>query len=276
MAAIKGYPPYRITRLAPRVVCRNVGSATWRGFLGTDPSAAVVCDKFIAHGTTSGDVECAVTDAVDTEVRDRVGAAATAAKLAAGDNSDGAEVLGARAGDGEGHGTAVGETDSEALALVDAEVVLDGLPHGVDERDVLAAGVAPAVVQALRRDENGAFVRHPLLPVVGPQGTVAAPARDVVHGSADPVKGEDEPVRLASVVPARYADNILPGLAIDGDRLGSRRQSWCLAAARRVGCHCMDWGVETRVCSVCIVLWLVVWVPKHDCRAQEQRSDERR
>ena len=72
-----------------------------------------------------------------------------------------AQEVGELAGDGLGHHAAVAHPGGEVAGLVDAEVGLQPGEHGLDEVDVLAAGVGPAVliacvgarVEPLRDDE---------------------------------------------------------------------------------------------------------------------------
>lgn len=188
MTAIVRRPLDRIARFTAGGVCRDVRSATGLGFLGASHGrATVVFNEAIAQSPATGDGESAVADTVNAKVGDRIVAAVAARQDAAGNNGDGAEVFGTRAGNGIGHRGAVRETYRKALVLVDAQAGINVLVHGVDELDTLAAGVGPAVSDSLRRHEDGRFIGFHLQAKVGPRQAGSAAACHLVHGSAYPV-----------------------------------------------------------------------------------------
>lgn len=126
--------------------------------------AAVVLNEGVGELDTAADGEDVVADTVDAEVGDGVLAAFAAGDQTAGDGRDGAEVASLGASDGVGHAAAVGEASGEALSLVDAKVGLDLLDDGLDEGDVTATLVGPAIVdtvgggrrwQSPRRERQG-------------------------------------------------------------------------------------------------------------------------
>lgn len=209
---------------AARVLRLDVRQASLGGLAGALRLAPVVADEAVAEGAPAGDRGDAVADAVDAQVRHGAVAAAAAGHLPAGDDGDGAEPVGGRAGQRVRHGAAEAEAHGEALPLVDAEAVLDVRDDRVDEVDVRAAAVAPAVAVALRRDEDGRVVREALQAVVVPDARLnGAPGVDVGHVAAEPVEAEDEAVGPAWAVVVGEADGELA--AVDGVRAAGQAGS---------------------------------------------------
>lgn len=159
--------------------------------------AAVVGDEGVGQLDAAADGEDVVAHAVDAEVGDRVIAAVAAADQTAGDGGDGAEFTGASASDGVGHAAAVGETGGEAGALVDAKVGLDLLDDGVDKLDVGTALVGPAIVDAVRGDEDGRSLGESIKAV---PRLHAVAVHDIAHGTTEPVEAKDKAIRLAGVI----------------------------------------------------------------------------
>jgi hypothetical protein len=83
---------------------------------------------------------------VQSEVGDRLGAAAASADLRAGDDGDGPEHRRPGAGERIAHAAAPAEARREALCRVDTQVRVEPPDDVVDEGDVFPAGVGPAVV----------------------------------------------------------------------------------------------------------------------------------
>ncbi|AXE84119.1 hypothetical protein C1703_03835 [Streptomyces sp. Go-475] len=206
-------------------------SAARRGLARALGGAAVVADERVAQGPSLPDVEDVVTDAVDSEVGDGLGAAAASADLGAGDDGDGPEDVRAAACECVAHSAAPAESRGEALCRVDAETGLDAPDHVVDEGDVLTARVRPAVAEALRGHEDRAVVRLFLLAVVGPGAPARAARGDVAGGSAPPVEREDQPVAVAAVVVGGNPEDEAAGLAAALDRVRAARQSRGAAAS---------------------------------------------
>lgn len=119
------------------------------------------------------------------------------------------------------------------MGVVDAEVVFDLRADRVEEGDVFAAVVGPALVEAIRGNEDGAVVGEALEAVV----RVAA-AVDGVHVTTQPVQTEDELVLAAALVALGNAEDVLTLLAIDGDGLLATGQSGILSTAGCASSHC--------------------------------------
>jgi len=168
--------------------------------------AAVVVNESVGELDATADGQDVVADTMNAEICDRVVAAVAAADEAGSNGSDSAELTGASASDGVGHATAVGEPSGEAGPLVDAEVGFDLLDDGVDESDVGASLVGPAVVDAIRSDEDGRALSESL---------EAVPDRDAVavdyiaHRATEPMEAKDEAVRVAGVIVVGDLEGVL-------------------------------------------------------------------
>jgi hypothetical protein len=191
--------------------------------------AAVVLHESVGELDAAADRQHVVADTVDTEVGDWVGAAVAAADQTASDGRNGAELARARAGDGVGHASAVGETSGEALSLVNTEVGFDLLDDGVDESDVGTTAVGPAGVDAVGGDEDGGALSVQSLKAV--PGLDAVAIDHIVHGTTAPVEAKDQAVRVVGVVVLRDFQGVLA--TIDG--LNARSESGLAAASAR-GC----------------------------------------
>src|SRR5581483_8667417 len=107
--------------------------------------------------------------------------------------------------------------------------------HVIDECHVLAAGVAPTVADALRRDKDRvalAVLVDPQ-PVVGPLDTAGAAVVDLFGGAADPVEREDQPVRVIAVVVVRQPQDVAAVLATALDGVRAAGERGCPAAPGR-------------------------------------------
>jgi len=217
VATVKRNPGDRIARLASIKHSLDMLPAIAAWIRGVCRSTAVVLDKAIAHGLAAADVQSPVVEPVDAEIRNRVVPARTTRQLSASEDSDGPEVLGTSTGNRVGHGTAVRESQAEALTLVNAEIALDVLDHGVHKVHILAAAVAPAVVETLWGYENRTLCGLALQTVVRPELPVRAAAGNVVHGAAHPVEGKDEFVVLVAVIAGWDAHLELSVLAVHAD-----------------------------------------------------------
>src|SRR6185436_10466929 len=112
----------------------------------------------------------------------------------------------------------------------------------------LAAGIAPAVADALGRDEDRAVVRLRPEPVIRPGRPAGPAAVDVLHRAAVPVVSEDQLVGVVVVVAVRDAKHVAAVLAAALDGAAPARQRRGLAtsgtahraaraaAARRAAC----------------------------------------
>lgn len=181
--------------------------------LRLDGCAAVIANKAIPHGTAASSGEDRVGRAVLPNEGDGIVAALAPGQLAAGDGSDGPDLLAAGAGPGKGDGAAVREAGREALRRLDAQVRLDGPHHVVDEGDVLTALVGPSGVETVGGDEDGRVVRQRGQAVPGEGAALAL--GDLLGVAAKGVEGEDELVGLVVVVLVRQADYVLTLLAVD-------------------------------------------------------------
>lgn len=167
--------------------------------------AAVVLDERVGELNAAADGEDIVADTVDTEVGDGVLATLAAGDQTAGDGRDGTEVASLGASDGVGHAAAVGEASGEALSLVDAKVGLDLLDDGLDEGDVTATLVGPAIVDTVGGDEDGRALG---------ESVKAVPLRDAVavdditHGASKPVEAEDQAIGVAGVIIVRDLESV--------------------------------------------------------------------
>ena len=111
------------------------------------------------------------------------------------------------------HAAAVAEAQGEDLLRVHAEIAFDQRDHVVGELQVLAAGICPAVADALRRDEDGAVVRLRPQPVIRPGGPAGPAAVDVLHRAAAPVIPEDQPIGAVVVVVVGDPKDVAAALA---------------------------------------------------------------
>ncbi|RAO46068.1 hypothetical protein GAR06_02932 [Micromonospora saelicesensis] len=226
--AVERGPEHRVAGLAG-VRGGDVGQAAGPRLGRALRGASVVADEPVAQRPSAGDV---VVDAVNPQVRHGLGAAAASADRPRGrDCRDRTEHRRPGTRQRVAHRAAVAEPDRETLGGVDAESVVDHTDHVVGEGDVLTVGVAPAVVEALRGDEDGAVVRLRLHAVVGPRGSVGAAARDLAGGAAQPVEPEGQPVGVGVVVVVRQPKDEAAALAAALDGVGAAVQSRRLAAA---------------------------------------------
>lgn len=173
--------------------------------------AAIVLDELVGEADAAVEGQDAVIDAVDAEVGDRVTAAFAAADEAASQNGNCTEIAGTGAGEGVGHAATKAEACREARSRVDAEVSLELLDDGVNEGDVLATLVGPAVVEAIGGNEDGA---------AGSAGFQAVPGLDAVavgnigHATAAPVQAEYQVVGVAVVVVFGHQERVLAAVEI--------------------------------------------------------------
>lgn len=242
MSTIKRNPRNRESRPTPRISRLNMRPASTTRLPRALRRAAVVLDETIPQPPSHIDRQNIVIDAVNTKVRNRIVTAFTPADQASGNHSNGLELFAARARDGVRHAAAIREASGEALSFINTQVRFDSLAHGIEERDILPAGVSPAGVQAVGCDENGAFSGFLLLAVVRPLSAVGAPRGDVVHGAAARVPGKDQLVGLAVGVAGGDAQGVLALLAVDVDRVYAVLEGWSFAAASGVGA--LGEGVE--------------------------------
>lgn len=168
--------------------------------------AAVGLDKCLREALAHVNGEDVVADTVDAEVGDRVVATIAAGDQTAGNGRDSTKFAGARASDGVGHAAAVGEASGETLRLVDAKVGLDLLDDGVDEGDVRAATVGPAIVDAIGGNEDGGALGESV-EAVPFRDTVAVD--DIAHGASTPVEAKDQAVGVAGVIVIRDLESVL-------------------------------------------------------------------
>jgi len=230
VVAIENDPRGRLAGQASGVLGLG-GAAAVRLGLGREAVAAVVGDEAVAHLAALGDGEDRVACAVLVVVCHRLGAARAAGEDGRRQNRHGAHVVGARARPRVGHRAAVGEAGGKAQRLLNAEVGFDGSHDAVDEADVLAAAVGPAVADAVRGDEDGAVVaRHERGQAVVGEGA-AATVGDLLVVTAESVEGEDEAVGLVGVIVVGETNNVLSVLPVDvGGVLPAVADRGCLAA----------------------------------------------
>ena len=249
--AVEGGPDDGVTGAASGVGGDDVGEAAL-GVRAGSAGCSRCCGRRCRAGPARRDGQHVVPDAVETDVGDGLGAAAAAAEVRAGVDGDGAEDGRPGAGEGVGHRAAVAEAGGEDLCGVDAEAVLDGPEHVVDEGDVLTAGVGPAVVDALGGDEDRVVAG--LLPqaVVGPVVAVGAARVDVVGGAAHPVEAEDQPVGGGCCRSRRGPAGCSCGSGRRSDRVGTAGQRGGLAAARGRRGVCGRAGQRGRAARACL------------------------
>jgi len=221
------------------VLVRHLGRVVAVGLGLRHGLAPVEADVLVADLAAHADVEDAVGRAVLSVVGHGRVAAAAAAQDGTGNDGDGADHGRAGAGDGVRHGAAVAEAGREAQRRLDAQGVLDGRDHLVEEGDVLAVLVAPARVEALRDHEDGVVVGVEGGEAVVGEGTAAVGVLaldDLLGAAAELVPGEDEAVGLVAVVVVGQLDHVLALLVVDVERVGAAGLvAWALAAAGRPG-----------------------------------------
>lgn len=100
VALVKGHPAHGVARTAASVGRADVRERALGGLARVLRRAAVETDVLVAHGAGAGDGGDAVADAMDAEVGDGRVAAGAAGHLATGEDGDGAEHVGAGAGEG--------------------------------------------------------------------------------------------------------------------------------------------------------------------------------
>ena len=150
-------------------------------------------------------------------VCDGIVAAVAPAELRSFVDRDPTEDLRAGTRDCVAHAAAVAETHGEEVRRVDTVVVLDQLDHVVDEGQVLSAGVRPAGVEPIGRDEDRAVVRQFLKSVVGHDVPIRSAAVDFLGVAAIPVKPEDQPVGVVLVVVVGKPHGEAPAAALNRD-----------------------------------------------------------
>jgi hypothetical protein len=90
--------------------------------------------------------------------RNRVIAARTFGKGVAGEHGSGTEVLGVAVCEAEAHSATLRDIKRGLEVLVDAKMVFNYLADRVEEPDVFTFRIAPAFVQFVRNEENGALL----------------------------------------------------------------------------------------------------------------------
>lgn len=216
MTFIEGNPGDGKAGPAARVLGRDVRCKTATGgFARAHRLAAIVANETVAEVPTTGSCNKIVANSVDTKVRHGAIAAITAGQQPSRKYSDGAELVGIRAGEGVRHGAAETEANGEAQLLVDANTVFDIRDDRVDECYVSAARVTPSIVVALRRNEDGRVTSQPLQAVVVPSALLdKSPGIDVSHGVAEGVQPKDQAISTARIIIVRKSDDELT--AVDG------------------------------------------------------------
>jgi len=198
---IEGNPGDGVPGPAARVLRLDVRETPLSGLTRTLGLAPVVADKTVTEGAATGDRGNTIANTVDAEVGHGAVATAATRHLAARDDSNGAELIGSSTCQGVGHGTAEAEADRKALVLIDAETLLNVGDDGIDEVDVGASAVAPTVAVTLRCNKDGRVVSKALKAVVVPDTLLDSTSGvNISHGTAKPVKAEDETVGAAGVV----------------------------------------------------------------------------
>jgi hypothetical protein len=168
--------------------------------------AAVGLDESLREALAHVNGKDVVADTVDAEVGNGVVTAIAARDQTAGNGCNGTELAGARASDGVGHAAAVGEASGEALRLVNAEVGLDLLDDGVDEGDVRAATVGPAIINAVGGNEDSRALGESVKAVPFRN---AVTVDDITHGASTPVEAKDQTVGVAGVIVVRDLESVL-------------------------------------------------------------------
>ena len=235
VVAVVDDPGHGEAGLAAGVLCLDRVAAVGLGLVG-EPLAAVEADELVAELAAHGHVQDGVGGAVlAVECNGRV-ASVAAAQLSAGDDGDGADLVRAGTSKSVGHTAAVAETGREAEVGVDAEIILNCLDKLVEEGDILAVGVGPALVQTIRNDEDSSVLGKGLEAVEGKNsssiGVLAVD--DLLGAGATLVPLIDNPVRVVLVVVVRDVDKVVAGLAVDGHGILLVGDGLGFAAAGRV------------------------------------------
>ena len=224
MRTIKGNPPDGVPARAPTVHRLDVLPTACRRLRGVLGRTLVVLDKGVADGASQVDGQDIVGDAVLGVVSHGLGAGAASAEVGTAHDGHATEDVWSRAGKRVGHGTAVTPAHRVDLVIVDAELGLELLPNLVEEGDVLAALVGPAIVQTLRSDEDSA--------VTGQRSdAVVISVGHVLHGSTEPVGSKDELVRFAAVIVVGQRQDVLSLFPVHSGRECPALQSGGLATS---------------------------------------------
>lgn len=154
-------------------------------------------------------------------------------------DGDSSEVSSLAASQAEGHGTAVRETEREAELLVDAESILNLLPDGIQERNVLTALVAPAPVETVGSNKDGALLCEG-------SKTVVRVADDGVHVTVQPVQAKDEAVLALVVIVLGNTERVAALLAVDSDGVDAAVQRGRLSTAGRSCGDMVEEGEEEK------------------------------
>jgi hypothetical protein len=165
--------------------------------------ASVVLDEPVSYLSTRGNGQDTVFYTMLAVQRNWVVAARTSRQSCSRKHSNGAEVFGVAACKTEAHGSTVREAERESQLLIDAKIVFNGLADRVEEGDVFTTCIAPAFVQTVWRDKDGALLGEGLETIVW-----RASAVDRVHVTAQPVQTEDEFVGLSVVVVVWDTDDL--------------------------------------------------------------------
>ena len=235
MVAVVDDPGHGEAGLAASVLGLDRVAAVGLGLVG-ELLAAVEADVLVAELATHGDVQDRVGGAVLAVECNGGVASVAAAQLGAGDDSDGADLIRAGTSKSVGHAAAVAEAGRKAEVGVDAEVVLDCLEELVEEGDILAVGVGPALVQTVGNDEDGGVLGNGLEAVEWKNSSsIGVLAIDNLLGAgAALVPLIDNPIRVVLVVVVRDIDKVVSGLAVDGHRILLVGDGLGFAAAGRV------------------------------------------
>lgn len=159
--------------------------------------AAVAAHKHVPDLAAGRDGDDGVVDAVLAEEADGLGRVADVVAPAEGpgrERGDGAEGPRTGAGQRARHAGAVAEAESVDVGRGEAEGGRERREQGVDKGDVGAIRVGPAVVDALRGDEDGGGAVGKRLQPVPAVGV------DVFLRAVQPVEAEEERMRCVGVV----------------------------------------------------------------------------
>jgi len=236
-------PRNGVSLLAPLVLSLDRSRSRLR--LGSDRLAPVVAHKSIPHLSAPAHGKDRVGRAVLPVVRDRLRPALAPAQLAAGQDGNGPDDVGAGTSDSVRHCAAVAEASREDEVRVDAELVGDSFDELVEEGNVFAALVAPPVVEPVRHDEDGAVVGQGRQAVIGkdPATIRVLAVDDFLRVAVELVVREDEAVGAVWRVVVRQLHEVLPLLAVHLHSVLLVPQRRHLAAAgRRVGVHGTEQG----------------------------------
>ena len=187
---------------------------------------AVVLHKAFPDIPARLDWQNTILDTVLSVEGNRVVSATASRKKCAREHGDGAEVLGSTAGETVAHSTTVGKSKREAQILIYTEIVLNLLADRVEESDVLSALIAPALVQSVRRNENGTLLGEILKTVIRGVSTINSS-----HIGVQPMQAKDEAVWLGVVVVIGDTEDPATLLPVHRGSLRATRKSGILTAA---------------------------------------------